>query len=52
VLNGRGRIDHLGWYDRGCLPAQVTATAAAAVADCAGSLSGVVRTLTRDLARV
>ena len=52
VLNGRGRIDHLGWYDSGCLPTQVTATAAAAVQDCAGSLSGVVRTLTRDLARV
>ena len=52
VLNGRGRIDHLGWYDSGCLPTQVTATAAAAVRDCAGSLSGVVRTLTRDLARV
>lgn len=52
VLNGRGRIDHLGWYDHGCLPTQVTRTAAAAVQDSAGSLSGVVRTLTRDPARV
>jgi ADP-ribose pyrophosphatase YjhB (NUDIX family) len=52
VLNGRGRIDHLGWYDSACLPDIVTATAAAAVADCAGSRSGVVRTLTRDLERV
>ena len=52
VLNGRGRIDDLGWYDSGCLPTRVTTTAAAVVHDCAGSLSGVVRTLTRDLARV
>jgi ADP-ribose pyrophosphatase YjhB (NUDIX family) len=52
VLNGRGRIDHLGWYDSGCLPQQITATAAAVVLDCAGAMSGVVRTLTRDLARV
>ena len=51
VLNGRGRIDQLGWYDSGCLPDPVTATAAAAVADCAGSRSGVVRTLTRNLER-
>ena len=50
VLNGRGRIDDLGWYGSSCLPARMTATAAAAVRDCAGSLSGVVRTLTRDLA--
>jgi 8-oxo-dGTP diphosphatase len=52
VLNGRGRIDDLGWYDAAALPGMVTATAAAAVADCAGSRSGVVRTLTRDLERV
>ena len=50
VLNGRGRIDHLGWYDAGCLPERITATAAAVVTDCAGARSGVVRTLTRDLA--
>jgi 8-oxo-dGTP pyrophosphatase MutT (NUDIX family) len=52
VLNGRGRIDDLGWYDSGCLPAMVTTTASAAVQDCGGSRSGVVRTLTRDLERV
>jgi ADP-ribose pyrophosphatase YjhB (NUDIX family) len=52
VLNGRGRIDHLGWYDSVCLPVRVTATAAAAVRDCAGSLSGAVRTLSRSLAAV
>ena len=52
VLNGRGRIDHLGWYDSGCLPTHVTTTAAAAVRDCAGSLSGAVRTLSRNLAAV
>jgi 8-oxo-dGTP pyrophosphatase MutT (NUDIX family) len=51
VLNGRGRIDHLGWYDSACLPDPVTATAAAAVTDSAGSRSGVVRTLTRNLDR-
>jgi 8-oxo-dGTP pyrophosphatase MutT (NUDIX family) len=50
VLNGRGRIDDLGWYDSGCLPKKITATASAVVEDCAGALSGVVRTLTRDLA--
>jgi 8-oxo-dGTP diphosphatase len=49
VLNGRGRIDDLGWYDAGCLPERVTTTAAAAVRDCAGSRSGVVRTLSREL---
>jgi ADP-ribose pyrophosphatase YjhB (NUDIX family) len=52
VLNGRGRIDDLGWYDSLCLPTAVTATASAAVQDCAGSRSGVVRTLTRKLERV
>jgi 8-oxo-dGTP pyrophosphatase MutT (NUDIX family) len=52
VLNGRGRIDDLGWYDAGCLPAAVTTTASAVMQDCAGSRSGVVRTLTRDLERV
>jgi hypothetical protein len=50
VLNGRGRIDDLGWYESGCLPRKITATAAAVLDDCACSLSGVVRTLTRDLA--
>jgi 8-oxo-dGTP pyrophosphatase MutT (NUDIX family) len=49
VLNGRGRIDDLGWYDAQCLPAAVTATATAALRDCAADRSGVVRTLTRDL---
>lgn len=49
VLNGRGRIDHLGWYDAECLPGVVTATACAALRDCAANSSGVVRTLTRTL---
>ncbi len=49
VLNGRGRIDDLGWYDAAALPDLVTATATAALADCAGGRSGVVRTLTRAL---
>ena len=52
VLNGRGRIDDLGWYDAGCLPTMVTATAAAAVSDCATAKAGLVRTLSRDLERV
>jgi 8-oxo-dGTP pyrophosphatase MutT (NUDIX family) len=51
VLNGVGRIDDLGWYDADALPERVTTTAAAALADCAGSRSGVVRTLTREGAR-
>jgi ADP-ribose pyrophosphatase YjhB (NUDIX family) len=49
VLNGRGLIDHLGWYDAGCPPEMVTATASAVLADSADSRSGVVRRLTRDL---
>ncbi len=48
VLNGVGRIDDLGWYDAAALPVRVTATATAAVGDCAAGSSGVVRTLTRD----
>ena len=51
VLNGVGRIDDLGWYATDALPEPVTTTAAAALADCAGSRSGVVRTLTREGAR-
>jgi 8-oxo-dGTP diphosphatase len=50
VLNGTGRIDGLGWYDADCEPAMVTATAHAALTDCAKSVSGAVRRLTRDLA--
>jgi 8-oxo-dGTP pyrophosphatase MutT (NUDIX family) len=49
VLNGVGRIDDLGWYYASALPVMVTTTATAALEDCAGSRSGVVRTLTRDL---
>jgi 8-oxo-dGTP diphosphatase len=48
VLNGVGRIDDLGWYDSATLPVLVTATATAAIGDCAAGSSGVVRTLTRD----
>jgi ADP-ribose pyrophosphatase YjhB (NUDIX family) len=49
VLNGIGRIDDLGWYDAAALPTLVTATATAALADCADGRSGVVRMLTRAL---
>ncbi|HEV7653806.1 MAG TPA: NUDIX hydrolase [Mycobacteriales bacterium] len=49
VLNGRGRIDHLGWYGADCEPGTVTATAHAALQDSANKLSGAVRRLTRDL---
>jgi 8-oxo-dGTP diphosphatase len=52
VLNGVGRIDDLGWYDASALPVMVTATATAALEDCAAGRSGVVRTLTRDRERV
>ena len=52
VRNGRGRIDDLGWYDSDCLPPTVTATAAAAVQDCASLRSGGARTRRRVLARV
>lgn len=47
VLNGRGRIDDLGWYAADGPPAAVTATAAAALGDCAANRSGVVTDLTR-----
>ena len=47
VLNGRGRIDELGWYAADGLPSPVTATAAAALDDCAAGRSGVVTDLTR-----
>ena len=52
VLNGRGRIDDLGWYAPDGLPATVTATAAAALADCAAGRSGVVKDLTRTAEKV
>jgi 8-oxo-dGTP diphosphatase len=48
VLNGQGRIDDLGWYDSAGLPDVVTATAVAAVRDCAAGRSGVVQDLTRS----
>jgi 8-oxo-dGTP pyrophosphatase MutT (NUDIX family) len=47
VLNGRGRISHLGWYGPSALPSAVTATAQAAVEDCGAGRSGVVRDLSR-----
>ncbi len=47
VLNGRGRICLLGWYEEIALPAGVTATARAAVQDCAAGRAGVVRDLSR-----
>ena len=50
VLNARGRIRDLGWYSPLALPALVTATAQAAVADCGAGRSGVVRELSRSRA--
>ena len=50
VLNGRGRICDLGWYEPLALPDAVTATARAALQDCGGGRSGVVRELSRTAA--
>jgi 8-oxo-dGTP diphosphatase len=47
VLNGQGRICHLGWHEPTYVPKPVTTTATAAVADAAAGLSGVVRHLVR-----
>jgi ADP-ribose pyrophosphatase YjhB (NUDIX family) len=48
VLNGRGRIDDLGWYASAGLPDVITVTAVAVLADCEAGRSGVVRDLTRS----
>lgn len=50
VLNGRGRICDLGWYEPVALPDAVTVTAQAALQDCDGGRSGVVRDLSRTAA--
>jgi 8-oxo-dGTP diphosphatase len=50
VLNGRGRICDLGWYEPLALPDAVTTTAQAALQDCGGGRSGVVRDLSRTAA--
>jgi 8-oxo-dGTP diphosphatase len=47
VLNGQGRICHLGWHSPKEMPHPATVTACAAVSDTAAGLSGVVRTLLR-----
>jgi 8-oxo-dGTP diphosphatase len=47
VLNGRGRICHLGWHQPDSVPRPATITAAAAVADAAAGRSGVIRHLAR-----
>lgn len=47
VLNGTGRLDDLGWYDSAGQPRMTTATAVAALADCAAGRSGVVTDLDR-----
>jgi 8-oxo-dGTP diphosphatase len=47
VLNGKGRIGHLGWHSPKDPPHPTTTTANAAVADAAAGLSGVVRHLAR-----
>jgi 8-oxo-dGTP diphosphatase len=48
VLNGRGRFRDLGWYGPSALPEPATATALAAVGDCAAGRAGVVRDLSRS----
>jgi ADP-ribose pyrophosphatase YjhB (NUDIX family) len=52
VLNGRGRICDLGWYEPVALPDPVTATAQAALEDCGSGRSGVVRDLSRTAAPI
>jgi ADP-ribose pyrophosphatase YjhB (NUDIX family) len=47
VLNGQGRICHLGWHPTHDVPKPATTTATAAVADAAAGRSGVVRHLAR-----
>ena len=47
VLNGQGRLCHLGWYSPVHAPNPVTATALAALEDCGAGRSGVVRDLKR-----
>jgi ADP-ribose pyrophosphatase YjhB (NUDIX family) len=47
VLNGQGRICHLGWYTPGDQPEPLTPTAHAALDDCGAGRSGVVRDLSR-----
>jgi 8-oxo-dGTP diphosphatase len=47
VLNGQGRISHLGWHPARDIPRPVTATACAAVEDAAAGRSGVVRHIIR-----
>jgi 8-oxo-dGTP diphosphatase len=51
VLNGKGRICQLGWYGPDDAPEPVTVTARAAMTDCGAGRSGVVRDLTREIAR-
>jgi hypothetical protein len=51
VLNGQGRIRHLGWYAPGYQPDMLTPTAHAALSDCGAGRSGVVRDLSRELVR-
>ena len=50
VLNGQGRICHLGWYAPDDVPEPVTATTRAAMDDCGAGRAGVVRDLARALA--
>lgn len=47
VLNGQGRICQLGWYSPSGRPDRLTHTAHAALDDCGGGRSGVVRDLSR-----
>jgi len=47
-LNAPGRIGRLGWHEPDALPAPLTATTRAALADAGSGLSGVLRRLERD----
>jgi len=48
ALNAPGRIRRLAWHDPDTLPAPLTATARAALADAIAGRSGIVRPVERD----
>lgn len=48
AVNAPGRIARLSWFEPDALPASLTATTRAAVADAVGNVRGVLRTVHRD----
>jgi ADP-ribose pyrophosphatase YjhB (NUDIX family) len=48
ALNAPGRISRLSWVDPDALPASLTATTRAAVADAVANVRGILRTVHRD----